>query len=112
MSQQPLPTVVALLPGPDRKRVPSIYQYGLTYRNTDPNAAGCVTQWQVCGGRMPYQIVLERDETGSLRLHCTCADAVFRGETAAAHFCKHVRGLLQLGTPTGPVPHMPDCLGA
>ena len=36
--------------------------------------------WEVSGGRMPYQIALERDDAGSLRIHCTCADAVFRAE--------------------------------
>jgi hypothetical protein len=39
---------------------------------------------------------LERDEAGNLRLHCTCADAVFRAEEDG-RFCKHVRGLLQIG---------------
>jgi len=111
MSQLPVPNVVTLLPGPDRQRAPSIYQYRLTYQSNDPNAAGCVTQWEVAGGRMLYQIALERDEAGSLRLHCTCADAIFRGETEA-HFCKHVRGLLQLGQAAGPLPQAPDCIGA
>ena len=39
------PGVVALvtaLPGPDRKRTVSPYSYRLTYRNPDPQAAGCV----------------------------------------------------------------------
>jgi hypothetical protein len=55
--------------------------------------------WEVSGGRMPYQIALERDETGTLRIHCTCADAVFRAEDEG-RFCKHVRGLLQVGRAT------------
>ena len=29
---------------------------------------------------MLYQIALERDEAGNLRIHCTCADAIFRAE--------------------------------
>jgi predicted nucleic acid-binding Zn finger protein len=45
---------------------------------------------------MPYQIALERDEAGTLRIHCTCADAVFRAEDKG-RFCKHVRGLLHIG---------------
>jgi hypothetical protein len=45
---------------------------------------------------MPYQVALERDEAGNLRLHCTCADAIFRGEEQG-HFCKHVLGLLRIG---------------
>lgn len=45
---------------------------------------------------MPYQIALERDEADNLRLHCTCADAVFRAEEQG-RFCKHIQGLLQFG---------------
>jgi predicted nucleic acid-binding Zn finger protein len=45
---------------------------------------------------MPYQIALERNEAGNLRIHCTCADAVFRAEEEG-RFCKHVHGLLQVG---------------
>ena len=37
-----------------------------------------------------------RRTDGNLRWHCTCADAVFRGERAP-HACKHVRGLQELG---------------
>jgi hypothetical protein len=55
--------------------------------------------WEVTGGRMPYQIALERSEDGNLRIHCTCADAVFRGEEEG-RFCKHVHGLLRLGGPS------------
>ncbi len=95
--------VFASLPGPTRKRLPSAYRYSLTYRNPEPNAAGCVLLWDVHGGREPYQIALERDRGGRLRWHCTCADAVYRGEDAP-HVCKHVRGLQALGrqpTPRG-----------
>jgi hypothetical protein len=88
--------VFASLPGPTRKRVPSAYRYQLTYRNPEPNRPGCVLLWDVHGGRQPYQIALEREPAGTLRWHCTCADAVYRGEDAP-HTCKHVRGLQALG---------------
>jgi hypothetical protein len=45
---------------------------------------------------MPYQIALERDEAGTLGIHCTCADAIFRAEEEG-RFCKHVHGLLRIG---------------
>jgi hypothetical protein len=55
-----------------------------------------VLAWEVSGGRSPYQIAVEREENGRLRLHCTCADAVFRAELEG-RFCKHVLGFLQTG---------------
>jgi len=88
--------VFASLPGPTRKRAPSSYCYRLTYRNPQPNEPGCVLLWEVAGGRESYQIALERETTGYLRWHCTCADAVYRGEDAP-HTCKHVKGLQALG---------------
>jgi len=88
-----LRTLYAVLPGPDRTRTASPYGYRIAYRNPRKSAVGCVMTWAVTGGRMPYQIALERDEAGTLRIHCTCADAVFRAEDAR-RFCKHVRGLL------------------
>jgi hypothetical protein len=93
----------ASLPGPTRRRRPSPYCYSLTYRNPEPGEAGCALLWEVSGGREVYQIVLEREPRGTLRWHCTCADAVYRGEDAP-HTCKHVRGLRALGRPgeTGP----------
>jgi len=104
--------VFANLPGPTRKRAPSAYCYRLTYRNADPAEPGCVLLWEVDGGRQPYQIALERESTGSLRWHCTCADAVYRGEDAP-HRCKHIRGLQALGHQaiTNSVPSEP-CSGA
>jgi hypothetical protein len=91
------PSVVfASLPGPTRKRLPSPYCYRLTYRNPDPSAVGCALLWDVLGGRDVYQVSLERLGPGGLRWHCTCADAVYRGELGP-HICKHVRGLLGLG---------------
>jgi hypothetical protein len=86
----------ARLPGPDRSRSERDYCFHLTYRNPDPDAIGCVLTWEVSGGRQPYQIAVEREEAGRLRLHCTCADAVFRAELKG-RFCKHVRGFLQSG---------------
>jgi hypothetical protein len=88
--------LVARLPGPDRKRTEVDYHYFLTYYNPDPGVVGCVLTWEVHGGRMPYQIAVEREEAGHLRLHCTCADAVFRGELEG-RFCKHIRGFLMSG---------------
>jgi hypothetical protein len=88
--------IFTLLPGPDRKRLIRPYGYRLTYRNPASDAAGCVMLWEVSGGRLSYQIALERDEGGGLRLHCSCADAIFRGESEGRP-CKHVRGLLEIG---------------
>src|SRR5579885_2043856 len=82
------------LPGPDRKRSPALYQYRVTYRNPTPDEPGCVMPWEVSGGRLPYQIALERAASGRLRWHCSCADAVYRGEDDPGHVCKHVRGLV------------------
>jgi hypothetical protein len=95
----PLPAPAELftsLPGPSRKRTPSPYCYRLTYRNPEPEAVGCALLWDVFGGRLPYQVALERQPGGSLRWHCTCADAVYRGEYRP-HVCKHVRGLQAQG---------------
>jgi hypothetical protein len=99
----------ALLPGPTRKRTRSRYTFRLHYRNPRPGTPGCALLWEVVGGREPYQIALERDESGDLRWHCTCADAVYRGEDAP-HLCKHVRGLQQLGR-QGRKPQQ-SCIGA
>src|SRR5437016_4962815 len=85
----------AVLPGPDRKRLECCYTYRLTYLNLDATAAGCVLTCEVQGGRLTYQIAVERGANGQLRLHCTCADAVFRAEPEG-RLCKHVQGFLQL----------------
>ncbi len=106
MSTNPLrrplsPTVLfALLPGPDRKRHPSTYRYKLTYSTSHPGEQGCAMLWEVAGGRGVYQVALERTESGDLRWHCTCADAVYRGENAP-HVCKHIRGIVELGRRDG-----------
>jgi hypothetical protein len=89
----------AALPGPTRKRTPSPYCYRLVYRNDDLAAVGCALQWDVLGGREVYQVAMERLPSGDLRWHCTCADAVYRGENRP-HTCKHVRGLQALGRGT------------
>src|SRR4051794_30627971 len=89
------PGVERQLPGPSRKRTQTAYGYRLIYRNEVPDAAGCVLLWEVTGGREPYQIALELERSGGLRLHCTCADAIYRAESQG-RFCKHVLGLLNL----------------
>ena len=83
----------AVLPGPTRRRVPAPYRYRLIYRTPEPAEPGCALLWEVEGGRMSYQIALERQENGGLRYHCTCPDAVYRGEDAP-HVCKHVLALM------------------
>ena len=90
-----------LLPGPTRRRVPSPYRYRLIYRNSDRTEPGCVLLWEVDGGRMNYQIALERQDNGQLAYHCTCADAVYRGADRP-HQCKHVRALLAQGRREAP----------
>jgi len=52
--------------------------------------------WEVAGGREPYQIFLERKADGAKQWHCTCPDAVYRGEGQPDHVCKHIQGLTEL----------------
>lgn len=99
----PLSSIVTLLPGTDRKRTAMPYRYRISYQNPQVDDPGCMMMWEVSGGRAVYQVALERTESGSLRLHCTCADAVFRAENEG-RFCKHIHGLLQLGEPAYPLP--------
>jgi hypothetical protein len=87
------PMIVRPLPGPDRKRTPAAYLYRVVYRAPDAKEPGCVMAWEVAGGRLPYQIALERTAAGRLVWHCSCADAVYRGEDDPKHRCKHVQGL-------------------
>jgi hypothetical protein len=87
--------LMKILPGADRKRSPGLYCYRVTYRNPDGQEPGCVMTWEVSGGRGPYQIALERLAPGRMKWHCTCADAVYRGEQDPNHVCKHVTGLLE-----------------
>jgi hypothetical protein len=88
----------APVPGPDRKRTLRPYFYRVTYCNDNPQGVGCAMSWEVFGGRVSYQVALEREWDGSLRWHCTCADAVYRGESRD-HHCKHIKGILGLGRP-------------
>lgn len=100
------PQILAELPGPSRKRTPAEYRYRLTYRNPSPTDDGCVSVWEVVGGRMPYQIAVE--QVGRVtRWHCTCADAVYR-EDEPHHRCKHVRGLADT---LAAVSTVPQCVG-
>jgi hypothetical protein len=89
--------LTADLPGPTRKRTPSQYGFRLTYRSLDPRAEECILLWDVYGGRLTYQIAVEREERGSLRWHCTCADWVYRGEDFPDYQCKHIRALRARG---------------
>jgi len=82
----------AVIPGPDRKRTNTCYRYRVLYRAPQSGAIGCMMVWEVTGGREPYQVALERCESGQRVWHCTCADSVFRGEKTP-HQCKHVKGL-------------------
>jgi hypothetical protein len=84
------------LPGPTRRRTQSRYCFRMTYRSPDPEAEGCVFLWEVQGGRMTYQIAVEREERGRLVWHCTCADHVYRCEDVRDCQCKHVRALRTL----------------
>lgn len=87
--------VTVILPGPDRRRSLALYQYRITYRNPEPAEPGCLMTWEVAGGRLPYQIAAERTPAGDVKFHCSCADAVYRGEDHPDHRCKHVSGLLE-----------------
>ena len=86
--------MIATIPGPDRKRTLADYHYRLTYRDSNPDRPGCLMVWEVKGGRLPYQLAVERTSDGRLQWHCSCADAAFRGEDSR-HTCKHVRGLVE-----------------
>jgi hypothetical protein len=92
----PFAVISLVLPGPTRKRTPSPYHFRVTYRNPEPAEPGCVMTWDVLGGRETYQVALERTDGGDHRWHCTCPDAVYRGDGPAPHRCKHVQGLLEL----------------
>jgi hypothetical protein len=91
----PFGMILKLLPGPDRKRRPNVYAYRITYRNPLSAQPGCVMTWVASGGRLSYQIALERTRSGELRWHCTCADAIYRGDRHPHHVCKHVQGLIE-----------------
>ncbi|CAN5238784.1 hypothetical protein BH10PLA2_BH10PLA2_08510 [soil metagenome] len=96
-----LAEILVSLPGPQRRRSPTPYRYRLVYINPEKHA-GCQRQWEVLGGRQPYQIALEKDPRGNLHLHCTCADAIYRKDNEG-RFCKHVLGLLEIGKRPGQI---------
>lgn len=101
-TSQPL-GYLTILPGPDRNRSPGLYHYRIIHRCLNADDPGCVGLWEVLGGRMPYQVALERDEQGRQFWHCTCADAIYRAEEQG-RVCKHVQGLLDFFGPTLPAP--------
>lgn len=92
--RSPLPrnVVFAELPGPTRHRSASPYCYRLLHESSEPQEEGCLLLWEVFGGREIYHVALEREDSGDLHWHCSCADAVYRGDRRVTH-CKHVRGL-------------------
>jgi hypothetical protein len=90
----PLCEMKLSLPGPDRLRTPKDYYFRLRYRSPCEHAVGCVMTWDIVGGRMPYQIAVERRMDDRLKLHCTCADSVFRREEEG-RLCKHAQGFLE-----------------
>jgi hypothetical protein len=92
------------LPGPSRKRTPTRYSFRLTHRSRAPDAEGCALLWEVYGGRLTYQIAVERKAGGGLVWHCTCADHVYRHEDLPGFECKHVRALRGRGRPCEPSP--------
>lgn len=94
-----LALMVLALPGPDRKRNLAPYYFRYSYYNPLLNEPGCVATWEVIGGRDTYQISLERTKREKLSWHCTCPDAVYRGEQKPGHRCKHVQGLQNLFAP-------------
>jgi hypothetical protein len=103
-----LAVTTLILPGPDRKRTQCLYTFRVTYRNPQASETGCVMTWEVGGGREAYQISLERTDDGEHAWHCSCADAVYRGEDNPEHVCKHVEGLLDtlpvVGRPVKRIP--------
>ena len=96
--------ITLVLPGSDRKRQPVPYHYRITFRAPDPLEPGCVATWEIYGGREEYQLSLERTREGELLWHCSCPDAVYRGEENKLHYCKHVRALTDLFALVTPPP--------
>ncbi len=91
--------VARLLPGPHRKRPPTVYDYRRVFHNVDRAAIGCLDVWEVHGGRETYQIALEQVAGGWQRWHCTCPHAVYRAEPLG-RVCKHVTALIADVRPT------------
>ncbi|MGL6076549.1 MAG: hypothetical protein ACRC8S_20530 [Fimbriiglobus sp.] len=92
---QPRPTLSLPLPGPSRKREITDYRYRVLFKSPDISQVGCAVVWEVEGGRMPYQVALERTEQHELKWHCTCADAVYRCEGKRHRYCKHISGIME-----------------
>ena len=95
---KPRPTrgVIAVpMRGPTRKQDEAEYRFRVTYRGTASQEPGCLMTWEVTGGRTPYQLALERTDSGDTRWHCTCADFVYRGDHPR-YRCKHVGGLVDV----------------
>ena len=90
--------LVTILPGPDRKRQPKSYLYRLIYRNPVPGSVGCVSTWEVEGGRLVYQALVPgaARTMATCAWHCSCADAIYRGEEQGLP-CKHIVGLRKAG---------------
>jgi hypothetical protein len=99
VNETPCAMLIAMIPGPGRRREYSIYQYRMVFRNPEPETDGCLALWHVSGGRMTYQVALQRDIQGQLCWHCTCADHVYRHELSESHCCKHVRALREFMPP-------------
>ena len=95
LTTSPRPTLLTLLPGITRKRLPHVYQFRRTFTRSPGDDTTCLATWDVLGGREPYQIASEQTSNGDVLWQCTCADAVYRGKTPY-YRCKHVRGLLEL----------------
>ncbi len=105
----PWGVVTTTLPGPNRQRRPTRYEYRVRYRNPDLHRPSCLMIWDVLGGRDNYQIAAERTIDNRIAWHCTCPDAIFRGSRHPTHFCKHVHGLFTLlnidSGPSAAAPH-------
>ena len=46
-SETSLAVLIAMLPGPDRKRTETLYQYRLIYRQRQFDIEGCMLLWHV-----------------------------------------------------------------
>ncbi len=91
--------LVAMLPGPTRNRDEALYQYRVVFRNPEPHTDGCLALWHVSGGRITYQVALQRNIDGQFCWHCTCADHVYRHELDPNHYCKHIHALQEFMPP-------------
>ena len=88
-------TIHVDLPGPTRRKRPTVYNYQCIWHNHDRNAVGCLDVWEVHGGREVYQVALEQRAGGWRQWSCTCPHAIYRAEPLG-RACKHVLGLAAL----------------